>query len=209
MEPTYHCHMNQPDHWIVISRMLAVLTVGHSTMICIGKVCALFQRDGAKIAGTFFEGAAYMAMVISSILILHPFMRPDAATPNGAARLLLGEADSLSASIRIYIWSAVVSLACVTGIYKTIRICWFKWENRSDEAMYLGLWSLLAVSPMFVYLDMFLEEINRSYHTKINSYIGLASLYVLFGVLVLIGKLTKPKNPEIKVDHYARLFGTS
>lgn len=66
--------MNDSELWSAISRMLSVLTIGHTSMMLLSKLVGLSENKWSKTAAKLIECAALAALLSASASIVHNLM---------------------------------------------------------------------------------------------------------------------------------------
>ncbi|EUA80238.1 hypothetical protein [Mycobacteroides abscessus] len=153
--------MDQIDLWPAVSRMLAILAVGHGSMQTIAKILSVSKHDRINNAGRLVEASSWLALTISSILIFHPYIRPDVATEGGKRRLSLTGPAALSDAIQTYWACAVLATVSVFFLHFAVRNA----QRVDFSGAQVGVPALIGSMPIIVYFDMFLEEIFPSYRS--------------------------------------------
>lgn len=107
--------MNQPDLWPVVSKMLAVLTIGHTSMMLLSKLVGLSESKWPKFLGKLIECVALVSLVCASAVIVKTFTETGNNVPE-----LLGIAFStgtIAQSLVTYFLFVAISFVCSGLVY--------------------------------------------------------------------------------------------
>lgn len=185
--------MDHQDLWPAVSQMLAVLTIGYSSMMLISKAFCLSASTVSTFIGKLVEVAAYLALISSSILILHPYVRSDLATEDNQRRPSVHGSTAITWAIQTYWYCAGLALASVCALWFAVRSARKPFNKPADHVFGVMTPALYGSLPILVYLDMYLEEIFPNYQS-VFVHNKLFQLIVLIGVGVLITCITKLIN---------------
>jgi hypothetical protein len=106
----YRVGMDNTEIWAVVSRMLAVLTVGHSAMLLLSKLMGLPEAKTPKLLSKLVECAALFALVMTSTMIVSGFVGYGGSTPPSQIPELRSNAP-ITEALTAYFVYAGISLA--------------------------------------------------------------------------------------------------
>ncbi|BBB42322.1 hypothetical protein [Mycobacteroides abscessus] len=186
--------------WEVVSRMLAVLTVGYTAMLFVSKLISAFGGKELEEVGKHIECVALLALVFASIRILHPFVRPDTASQDsGLAKLVqLSPTDSVASSIRTYFYCSLWATVAVVGAHMSIRFYKRAWVRHPDDpaqglllvSFFLGIALLPIVGYVETLLEIMLPKYRWSSTGPVDGIIMVGAIVAVF----VIGQLARRQN---------------
>ncbi|WP_157931171.1 hypothetical protein [Mycobacteroides abscessus] len=189
--------MNQ-ELWGVVSRMLAVLTIGYSAMLFLSKLTVTLGGKNFELCGKLMECVALLALVFASIRVIHPFVRPDSVPQNShLARLVqLSATDSVSTSIRTYFYCALWAAVAVAGTYLSImqtRKTWARYSSEpSKNAPVVAFFGSLMLLPTVGYIETLIEIVIPAYKwNTAGNIIDLVLFAVAFTIIYAVGWFTR------------------
>lgn len=108
--------MNDPDLWSVVSKMLAVLTIGHTAMMLVSKIVGLSESKWAKFGGKVIECVALLSLLCTSALFVQTFSESaNDLPPNGLTTTFT--VNTISQALVTYFLLAAICFACAAFIY--------------------------------------------------------------------------------------------
>lgn len=108
--------MNDPDLWSVVSRMLAVLTIGHTAMMLVSKIVGLSESKWAKFGGKLIECVALLSLLCTSALFVQTFTESANDLPPSALTTTFA-VNTISQALVTYFLLVVICFASTALIY--------------------------------------------------------------------------------------------
>ncbi|ADG97393.1 hypothetical protein Srot_0917 [Segniliparus rotundus DSM 44985] len=117
--------MNQADQvdlWSTVSKMLAVLTIGHTSVMLVSKLFGLSESKIPKLVSKLVECGAMMALVTASALLVSTFTRSDGKVSDEDAVLLRSTSYTISQALKLYYVCAGLAFVTFALLYLCFRL---------------------------------------------------------------------------------------
>ncbi|MBN7438517.1 hypothetical protein IUS38_23305 [Mycobacteroides abscessus subsp. abscessus] len=108
--------MNDPDLWSVISKMLAVLTIGHTAMMLLSKVVGLSESQWTKLGGKLIECVALLSLLCTSALFVQTFTQSANDLPPNVLTTTFA-VNTISQALVTYFLLVIIGFASAGFIY--------------------------------------------------------------------------------------------
>ncbi|SKR19030.1 Uncharacterised protein [Mycobacteroides abscessus subsp. abscessus] len=118
--------MNDPDLWSVVSKMLAVLTIGHTAMMLLSKIVGLSESSWAKFGGKLIECVALLSLLCTSALFVQTFTESANNLPPNALTAPFA-VNTIAQALVTYFLLVVICFASTAFIYFGLALARNKW----------------------------------------------------------------------------------
>lgn len=132
--------MNDPDLWSVVSKMLAVLTIGHTAMMLLSKVVGLSESRWTKFGGKLIECVALLSLLCTSALFVQTFTESANDLPPNVLTTTFA-VNTISQALATYFLLVVIGFASVGFIYVGLALA----RSTTVEALLGGFGKVIEV----------------------------------------------------------------
>ncbi|AMT69261.1 MULTISPECIES: hypothetical protein [Mycobacteroides] len=194
--------MNDPDLWSVVSKMLAVLTIGHTAMMLLSKVVGLSESRWTKFGGKLIECVALLSLLCTSALFVQTFTESANNLPPNALTAPFA-VNTIAQALVTYFLLVVICSTCAAFIYIGLALARNNWVEGllggfGKAIEVFGGWFITTLGLVpFSLAGLLLVNLANPSGQRTQFYIAVFSALMLAAVLVAAQGLYRERGSLI------------